>query len=101
MAHVLTDQKPSLPNPSPDDLRGDRVQPGHPLFGIVWANPERMSGTPCFTGTRVPVQTLFDHLEAGNTLETFLDDFQGVTRDQAVMLLELSRARVLEDLADK
>lgn len=92
---------PQLPVPTPEELAGDRVQPGHPLFGIVWVNPQRMSGTPCFTGTRVPVQSLFDHLEAGDTLETFLDDFPGVTRDQAVLLLEISRARVLDDLVAK
>jgi uncharacterized protein (DUF433 family) len=61
------------------------------LFGVVWVNRERMSGTPCFAGTRVPVQSLFDHLEAGDTLETILDDFPGVTREQAVALLNLSR----------
>jgi uncharacterized protein (DUF433 family) len=68
---------------SAEDLDGDLVQPGHPLFGVVWVNLERMSGTPCFAGTRVPVKSLFDHLEAGDTLERFLDDFPGVTRDQA------------------
>ena len=56
--------RPSMPL-TPEDLEGDLVQPGHPLFGIVWANRQRMSGTPCFAGTRVPVQSLFDHLEGG------------------------------------
>ena len=91
----------SLPTPSTDDLRGDLVQPGHPLFGLVWVNPQRMSGTPCFTGTRVPVKSLFDHLEAGDTLDTILDDFPGVMRQQAIMLLELSRTRILEDFLGK
>ncbi|MEK6703399.1 MAG: DUF433 domain-containing protein [Planctomycetota bacterium] len=45
-------------------------------------NPDRMSGTPCFYGTRVPVQHLFDYLKAGHTLDAFLDDFPGVTREQ-------------------
>jgi uncharacterized protein (DUF433 family) len=81
-----------------DDLIGDLIQPGHPLFGIVWVNRERMSGTPCFTGTRVPIQSLFDHLEAGDSLVTFLEDFPPVTCAQAVALLEISRARLLDEL---
>src|SRR5258705_11464010 len=81
-----------------EDLQGDLIQPGHPLFGIIWVNRERMSGAPCFAGTRVPVKSLFDHLEAGDTLETFIDDFPGVTREQAVAVLELSRSRLLNDL---
>jgi uncharacterized protein (DUF433 family) len=81
-----------------DDLAGDLIQPGHPLFGIVWVNRERMSGTPCFAGTRVPIQSLFDHLEAGDSLATFLEDFPPVTLDQAVALLEVSRSRVLDEL---
>lgn len=66
----------------PEDLDGDAIQAGNPLFGIVWINPSRMSGTPCFYGTRVPVKHLFDYLKAGHTLDAFLDDFQGVTRLQ-------------------
>ena len=81
-----------------EDLAGDLIQPGHPLFGIVWVNRERMSGVPCFTGTRVPVQSLFDHLEAGDSIATFLEDFPPVTHAQAVALLEMSRSRLLDDL---
>jgi uncharacterized protein (DUF433 family) len=86
---------------TPQDLEGDLVQAGHPLFGIVWVNPQRMSGTPCFAGTRVPVQALYDHIEAGDTLQTFLDDFPGVTREQAIAALELSRSRLLDDLVPR
>jgi uncharacterized protein (DUF433 family) len=82
-----------------EDLAGDQIQPGHPLFGIVWVNRERMSGTPCFAGTRVPVQSLFDHLEAGDSIDTFLEDFPPVTKAQAIALLEISRSRVLDELA--
>lgn len=81
-----------------EDLAGDQIQRGHPLFGLVWVNPQRMSGTPCFAGTRVPIQSLFDHLEAGDSLNTFLEDFPPVTRAQAVALLEISRSRLLDDL---
>jgi uncharacterized protein (DUF433 family) len=83
---------------SEEDLEGDLIQPGHPLFGIIWVNSQRMSGAPCFAGTRVPVNSLFDHLEGGDSLETFIDDFPGVTREQAVAVLELSRSRLLNDL---
>src|SRR3990172_7776878 len=79
-------------------MEGDLIQPGHALFGIIWVNRERLSGAPCFAGTRVPVQTLFDYLEAGDALQTFLDDFEGVTRDQAITVLELCRARLLDEL---
>ncbi len=83
---------------SADDLAGDAIQPGHPLFGIVWVNRERMSGTPCFAGTRVPIQSLFAHLEAGDSVTTFLEDFPPVTRTQVIALLEISRSRVLDEL---
>ena len=78
------------------DIAGDLIQPGHPLFGIVWVNPERMSGSPCFAGTRVPVQSLFDHIEAGDALQAFLADFPGVSREQAIAVLEMSRSRLFE-----
>jgi uncharacterized protein (DUF433 family) len=91
-----------LPGPvrplTADDLAGDLIQPGHPLFGIVWVNHERMSGTPCFTGSRVPIQSLFDHLEAGDSLDDFLADFPPVTHAQTVALLEISRSKILDEL---
>jgi uncharacterized protein (DUF433 family) len=83
---------------TPESLVGDRIQPGHPLFGIVWMNPERVSGAPCFAGTRVPVRNLFDYLESNYTLEQFLDDFDGVTRQQAIAVLELAQSDFLEGL---
>lgn len=72
----------------PEDLEGDAIMPGNPLFGTVWINPNRMSGSPCFYGTRVPVKHLFDYLRAGSTLVDFFDDFPGVTRQQAETVLE-------------
>lgn len=83
---------------TPEELEGDLIQPGHPLFGIIWLNRQRMSGAPCFAGTRVPVQSLFDYLEAGDSLEAFLEDFLGVTREQAIAVLELSRSKLLDEL---
>jgi uncharacterized protein (DUF433 family) len=51
---------------------------------------EIMSGTPVFRGTRVPIKNLFDYLESGNTIEGFLDDFESVTKEQVLKVLELS-----------
>ena len=51
---------------------------------LITVDPEIHSGTPVFSGTRVPVKTLFDHLEAGDSLDVFLDDFPSVSRELAV-----------------
>jgi uncharacterized protein (DUF433 family) len=56
------------------------------LAEVVSVNPEIMHGTPCFTGTRVPVQTLLDYIEEGDTLDNFLRDFSKVTREQAILI---------------
>jgi len=79
-------------------LDGDLVPPCHPLFGVVWKNPERLGGTPCFTGTRVPVQTLFDYLAGGETIDAFLIDFDGVSREQAEAVLALAAQGLLEKI---
>lgn len=83
---------------APEHLAGDKIPPGHPLFGLVWINPGRVSGTPCFYGTRVPVKNLFDSFAAGETLDEFLDGFDGVPRDQALAVLELAGRELLSDL---
>jgi uncharacterized protein (DUF433 family) len=57
---------------------------------IVVVDPEIMSGTPCFAGTRVPVRNLLDYLEAGDPLDEFLEQFPTVSRAQAVAFLEQS-----------
>jgi uncharacterized protein (DUF433 family) len=62
---------------------------------IVHSDPEIMGGTPVFIGTRVPVHNLFDYLEAGDSLEEFLDSFPSVSREQAVAALEVAREAVL------
>jgi len=58
---------------------------------VVTVDPEILGGTPVFAGTRVPVKNLFDYLEAGDSLEVFLDAFPSVTREQAVAALEMAR----------
>ncbi len=61
---------------------------------VIHTDPEILAGEPVFAGTRVPLRNLFDYLEAGDSLEIFLDAFPDVTRDQAVAALELARAAV-------
>ena len=58
---------------------------------VVQSNPDVLGGTPVFAGTRVPVQSLIDYLEAGERLDEFLEDFPTVSREQAVAALELAR----------
>ena len=57
---------------------------------LITTDPDILSGQPVFAGTRVPVETLFDHLEAGIPLDEFLDDFPTVTRGQAIALLDMA-----------
>ena len=61
----------------------------------ITCNPEIMSGTPVFVGTRVPVQTLLDYLEAGQPLSEFLEDFPTVSKALAVAALEQAKAALL------
>jgi len=65
-------------------------------FGVVHSDPEILGGIPVFVGTRVPVQNLIDCLEAGDSLDQFLDSFPSVTRDQAVAALEIAREALEE-----
>jgi uncharacterized protein (DUF433 family) len=60
------------------------------LKDLIAIDPEILGGQTVFTGTRVPVETLFDHLEAGVSLEEFLEDFPTVTREQAISILEIA-----------
>ena len=62
---------------------------------VVVIDPEIMSGTPCFAGTRVPVRNLLDYLEGGDTLDEFLMQFPSVSREQAVAYLEQSSEHLL------
>ena len=55
---------------------------------VISCSPDVMGGTPVFAGTRVPVQTMLDYLEAGETIDDFLEGFPTVTRDQVISLLE-------------
>jgi uncharacterized protein (DUF433 family) len=64
---------------------------------IVHRDPEILSGTPVFRDTRVPVRSLFDYLEGGDTLDEFLRQFPSVQREQAIALLDLTRETLTAD----
>jgi uncharacterized protein (DUF433 family) len=65
------------------------------LKELVEVDSEKLSGTPVFMGTRVPINHLFEYLEKGETLGEFLRQFPSVTRDQALAVLELSKESLL------
>jgi uncharacterized protein (DUF433 family) len=58
---------------------------------VIHSDPDIMGGTPVFVGTRVPVHSLFDYLEGGDTLDEFLRQFPSVRREQAVAVLDMAR----------
>jgi uncharacterized protein (DUF433 family) len=62
---------------------------------VIHSDPQTLGGTPVFVGTRVPVQSLFDYLEGGETLDEFLLQFPSVTREQAIAALDLARQSLL------
>lgn len=64
---------------------------------VVSSDPSIMGGTPVFSGTRVPIQTLIDYLEAGDSITDFLEGFPTVTKSQIVAFLEEAKERVLAD----
>lgn len=65
------------------------------LNRFIESDPEVQGGVPVFRGTRVPVQSLFDHLEAGDSIGDFLDGFRSVQREQVIGLLEALKAETL------
>ena len=66
---------------------------------IVSRSPDVMGGTPVFAGTRVPVQTLLDYLEGGESIDAFLEGFPTVTRQQVISFLEEARDRLVESVS--
>lgn len=65
---------------------------------VVHSHPEIMSGTPVFVGTRVPVQALLDYLEEGDTIDSFLDSFPTVSREQVIAFLEQAARALVSQL---
>ena len=78
---------------SKDTLLPDEKNP------LIWINPERVSGAPCFYGTRMPVDSLFDNLEDGIGLDEWLDAFPSITRAQAQAVLEYAKKSMLAGAA--
>jgi uncharacterized protein (DUF433 family) len=76
-----------------------RVPPGAIFEGmsaqLITTNPDILDGTPVFAGTRVPVKTLTDYLEAGDSIDAFLDDFPSVSRAQVIAFLEEAREQLI------
>jgi uncharacterized protein (DUF433 family) len=66
---------------------------------VISSDPEIMGGAPVFAGTRVPVQTLLDYLEAGETIDDFLEGFPSVSRSQVVSFLEDAKDRLVETIS--
>jgi uncharacterized protein (DUF433 family) len=64
---------------------------------VVSCNPEVMGGTPVFAGTRVPIQTLIDYLEAGESIDEFLAGFPSVSREQVIQFLEQAKDRLVAE----
>ena len=66
---------------------------------LITISQDYLSGTPVFTGTRVPVQSLFDYVEGGDPLDEFLQDFPNVTREHAVAVLEMAQRAAISEAA--
>lgn len=88
---------PNVPTAPPREER-ELIPADSPLAHYISVNPGRMNGEPVFKGTRVPVQVLFDHLRAGDSLEDFLDGFEAVTREQVVAVIDLACGGLLDGL---
>jgi uncharacterized protein (DUF433 family) len=69
------------------------------LKSIIYCDPDIHSGDPVFVGTRVPVRTLLDYIEGGDSLDVFLDNFPSVTREQAIAFLEEAGRAALTQIA--
>lgn len=91
--HLSDDKVSAVTNP----VKIEQALPN--LERIVISDEEIMSGTPVFANTRVPIQSLIDHLQAGDSLEDFLKGFPSVTREQAEAFLELALQSALTEVA--
>jgi uncharacterized protein (DUF433 family) len=66
------------------------------LHEAIWVSPQRMSGAPCFRNTRVPVQSLIDFLEGGETIDQFLKLYPSISRQQVLTVLDFASSQILE-----
>jgi uncharacterized protein (DUF433 family) len=74
-------------------LRFENININHEVMDnkVINIDPEILGGTPVFYGTRVPIKNLFDYLESGDSIEIFLEDFEGVSKSQVIKVLEISQ----------
>lgn len=80
------------------DLSTELVPNNDTRASFISIDTERLGGVPCFTGTRVPVHYLWEYLAKGKSLEQFLEDFEGVPREETLAALRVSYERLLEGL---
>jgi uncharacterized protein (DUF433 family) len=88
----------AIPEHKARDLSTELVPQADPRACFLSIDPERLGGVPCFVGTRVPIKYLWEYVIKGKTLDEFLDDFEGVPRDQAIAALQQSYDRLMEAL---
>ena len=67
-------------------------------YPLIEIHPDKVSGAPVFAGTRVPIKNLFDYLEAGDTLEGFLEGFPPVTREHAIAVLQMAERSLVKEV---
>jgi len=82
----------------PVETGGELISQDSPLAPYISVDHGRMHGVPCFKGSRVPIQHLFDHLRAGDSIDVFLTDFPPVTREQVVGVIDLTAMNLLGGL---
>jgi uncharacterized protein (DUF433 family) len=66
--------------------------------GLIEVNPHKLSGTPVFSGTRVPIQNLFDYLEGGDSIDDFLDGFPPITREHVIAVLQMAEESLVQEV---
>lgn len=81
-----------------EEKKTELVPASDPRAHFISIDPNRMWGTACIAGTRVPIKSLFDHLASGSSLDEFLDDFEGVPREECVEALSMAFERLMEGL---
>jgi uncharacterized protein (DUF433 family) len=95
--NACTTQTSNLSLPRPTALAdGNARAYAYRMKSPISTAPDVLGGTPVFAGTRVPIQTLLDYLEGGESIDDFLDGFPSVSRDQIISFLEMAKDRLIE-----
>ena len=80
------------------DRNTEEMSPLDPRSLVISIDIEKMGGTPCFPGTRIPIKHLWDYLQGDGTISEFMDDFEGVSREQCLLVLKMAREKFMEGL---